>query len=153
MKKQKSLIKAILDIYRTSQAYITPRASKYGIGRGQWYFLNRLLLEEDGISQEELSKEMVVDSAHTTRAIKFLEESGFVYRKKDPYDARKKNIYVTNKSIEIKDDYHMLYKNLNKILVKDFLPEEIELVRSLLYRMRDNIKSYIEDPSQNSSEL
>lgn len=153
MKKQKSLIKAILDIYRISQAYITPKTLKYGIGRGQWYFLNKLLFEEDGISQEELSKEMVVDSSHTARAIKFLEESGFVYRTKDPNDARKKNIYVTDKSVEIRDDYHGLYKDLNKILVKDFTSEEVELVRSLLYRMRDNIKSYIENTSQDSSEL
>lgn len=144
MEKRKSLIKAILDIYRISQGYISPRTSKYGIGRGQWYFLNRLLLQEDGISQEQLSAEMFVDSAHTTRAIRKLEQDGFVFRKTDPDDGRKKNVYVTEKSMEIKDDYHKLYKDLNQILVKDFTPDELELVRTMLYRMRDNIKSYME---------
>ena len=150
MEKRKSLIKAVLDIYRISQAYISPRASNYGISRGQWYFFNRLLLNEDGISQEQLSEEMFVDSAHTTRAIKKLEENGFVFRKPDPDDARKKNVYVTEKSIAIKEEYHNLYKELNKILVKDFTPEELELVRSLLYRMRDNILLYMKTSNQST---
>lgn len=152
MEKRKSLIKAVLDIYRISQAYISPRALKYGISRGQWYFFNRLLLGNDGISQEQLSTEMFVDSAHTARAIKQLEDNGFVLRKPDSNDARKKNVYVTEKAIDIKDDYHQLYKELNKILVKDFTPEELELVRSLLYRMRDNIASYMESNNQNLSD-
>ena len=144
MHKNKSLIKAILSIYRTSQLYISPRISEFGVGRGHWYFLNKLLFESDGISQEELSKELVVDKAHTARAIKYLEEEDFIYCEKDPNDGRRKNIFVTDKSIEIKDDYHKIYKNLNAILVKDFTPEEVELVRILLYKMKDNIASYIE---------
>ena len=152
MEKRKSLIKAVLDIYRVSQAYISPRALKYGISRGQWYFFNRLLLNNDGISQEQLSTEMFVDSAHTARAIKQLEDNGFVIRKPDLNDARKKNVYVTEKAIDIREDYHQLYKELNKILVKDFTPEEVELVRSLLYRMRDNITSYMETTDQNLSD-
>lgn len=146
MKRQKSLIRLILSIYRTSQIHIIPNISQYDIGRGQWYFLNKLLLEEDGISQEELSREMVVDSAHTARAIKILEEKGFVYRQQDPKDGRKKNIFITDKSLKIKEGYHGIYKDLNKILVKDFTSEEIELVMSLLFRMEDNIKSYVENP-------
>lgn len=88
---------------------------------------------------------MVVDSAHTARAIKILEEKGFVYREKDSKDARKKNIFITDKSLKIKEDYHNIYKDLNKILVKDFTSEEIELVMSLLFRMENNIKSYVEN--------
>ncbi len=144
MEKRKSFIKAILDIYRVSTGYIGSRASKYGIGRGQWYFFNRLLLLEDGITQEQLSSEMFVDSAHTARAIKKLEEQGFVMRRIDPCDSRKKNVYVTDKATAIKDEYHQLYKELNQILVEGFTPEEIKIMQSMLYRMRDNITSYME---------
>jgi DNA-binding MarR family transcriptional regulator len=144
MEKNKSLIKAVLDIYRISLAYISGRASKYGIGRGQWYFFNRLLLGEDGISQEQLSAEMFVDSAHTTRALKKLEDDGFVCRKPDPDDARKKSVYITEKAESIKQEYHQIYKDLNKVFTKDFTPEEVQLVRTLLYRMRDNIAEYLQ---------
>lgn len=143
MEKRISLIKAVLDIYRNSQTYITGKAQKFGIGRGQWYFFNRLLLMKDGISQEQLSSEMFVDSAHTARALKKLEQDGLIYRKQDPNDARKKKVFITEKSIAMKEEYHQVYKDLNKVFTKDFSPEEVRLVHSLLYRMRDNIAEYI----------
>ena len=143
MKKRKFLTKAIFDIYRNSLAYISAGAAQFGIGRGQWYFLNRLLFGADGISQEQLSAELFVDRAHTARAVKKLEEGGFVFRKPDPEDARKKNVYVTGKANAIKDDYHRLYQGLNQVLVKDFTPEEQELLRSLLYKVRDNIVAHM----------
>ncbi len=143
MEKRKSLIKAILDTYRISLAYIGESISKYGIGRGQWYFFNRLLLSGDGISQEQLSEEMVVDSAHTARAVKKLEEDGYVFRKADPGDGRRKKVYVTEKAVAIREEYHQIYKELNNILTAGFTPEEVELTRQLLYRMRDNIDIYV----------
>lgn len=145
MKKSQSLIKAIFDIYRISQGYIAPRAAKYDISKGQWYFLNKLLLDHDGISQEELSDEMNVDSAHTTRAIKKMEESGLIFRKTDDQDARKKNVYVTKKAMSIKDDYQDIYEGLNEILLQDFSKEELEIIPTLLYKMRDNILLYMKD--------
>lgn len=143
MEKRKSLIKGILEIYRISLAYISKGTAKYTIGRGQWYFFNRLLLAGDGISQDQLSSEMFVDNAHTTRALKKLEEDGYIYREADAGDGRKKLVYITQKSESIKEEYHQIYKDLNKILTKDFTPEEIELTRSLLYRMRDNIAEHM----------
>mgnify|MGYP000874520749 CR=1 FL=1 len=145
MEDNQFLIKAIFDIYRISQGYITPRVAKYDISRGQWYFLNKLLLDHDGISQEELSDEMNVDSAHTTRAIKRLEESGLIFRKTDDQDARKKNVFVTQKAMSIKDDYHNIYKGLNEILLNGFSKEELQILPNLLYKMRDNIILYMKD--------
>lgn len=141
MAGKNSLIRLILSIYRTSQTHINSNILEYDIGRGQWYFLNKLLLDEDGLSQEELSREMVVDSAHTARAIKVLEDKGFVYRKNDSKDGREKNIFITDKALEIKEEYHNIYKELNSMLVKDFTSDEIELLIFFLSRMEDNIKS------------
>lgn len=147
MDKGKSLIKAVLDIYRNSNVYISSRASKFGIGRGQWYFFNRLLLGEDGISQEQLSTEMFVDSAHTTRALKKLEDDGYIYREADAEDARRKSVFITEKAQAIKPEYHQIYKDLNKVFTRGFTPEEVQLVQTLLYRMRDNIAEYSQNPT------
>lgn len=145
MKKYRSLVRTIVEIYRNSLAYISPKAAGYGIGRGQWYFFNRLLLEHDGITQEQLSEELFIDKAHTARAIKKLEEDGFVRRKPDPEDGRKKNVFITEKSIAFKDEYHKIYKKLNGILVEGFTAEEVELVSSLLVRMGKNITTYMKN--------
>ena len=104
----------------------------------QWYFINHLLFGR--ISQEQLPRNFV-DSAHTARAAKKLAMAGLFFVRLR--DARKKNVYVTEKAIAIKDDYHKLYQDLNKILVDGFTPEELKLVRSFFYRMRKNIVSYM----------
>ncbi len=148
MEKSNSLIRTILDLYRKSLAYISPKAAEYGIGRGQWYFFNRLLLEHDGISQEQLSEELYVDKAHTARAIKKLEEDGFVRRMPDEEDGRKKNVYITEKSVALKDDYQKIYKELNQVLIKGFTSEEADLAYSFLDRMRENINLYMKKQDQ-----
>ncbi|MGI6077922.1 MAG: MarR family winged helix-turn-helix transcriptional regulator [Fastidiosipilaceae bacterium] len=150
MKPYKSFIRSILKIQRTCQLYIYPRIAKFGVGRGQWYFLNRLLFENDGLNQETLSEEMVVDKAHTTRAIRNLEENGFVCCQKDEIDGRKKKVFVTEKSREIESDYHQIFKDLNAILVKDFSGEEKEALRNYLHRMMNNIQEFIDESERTS---
>ncbi|GBF34351.1 transcriptional regulator [Desulfocucumis palustris] len=139
---KKSFIKAISAIYRYSQIYIGENIKKYHIGKGQWSFLTQLLFKADGLTQEELSEKLHIDKANTARAVKKLEAEGYVYWEGDPRDARKKRIYVTGKSLEFEEEFHQVFKNLNKILSKGFTEEEREITRNLLFRMLDNIVEY-----------
>lgn len=143
MKKIDSISSYIVKIYRNSLLDIIPKLEKFHIGKGQWYFLNRLLFEGDGISQEELSRDLVVDKAHTARAIKYLEEKGLVYSTIDSADRRKKNIFVTEKAEEIKKEYEKIFINLNENLAKDFTEEEINLLKELLKRIENNITEQV----------
>lgn len=141
-KKNKSFIKAISAIYRYSQVYIGDNVKKYNIGKGQWSFLTQLLFNNDGLTQEELSNKLYINKANTARALKKLEDEGYVYRKEDPQDARKKRIYVTKKSLEFEKEFHQIFKDLNKILAKDFTEVEKDMARNLFYRMLENIVEY-----------
>ena len=140
--KRKSFIKAISGIYRHSQTYLGRRIKKYNIGQGQWAFLTQLLFNYDGIIQEELSSVLSIDKANTSRALKKLEEEGYVYREEDSSDTRKKLVYVTGKSREFEEEFHNIFKDLNQILSKDFTDEERYMIRKLLYKMFDNIVAY-----------
>lgn len=142
MDKRKSLVKAISAIYRYSQTYIGRNIRKYRIGQGQWAFLTQLLFNYDGITQEELSEILNIDKANTARALKKLESEGYVYREEDPKDSRKKLVYVTKKSRDFEQEFHEVFKGLNRLLVKDFTDDERETVRRLLYKMFDNIADY-----------
>ncbi|WP_432409297.1 MarR family winged helix-turn-helix transcriptional regulator [Wukongibacter sp. M2B1] len=141
-KKNKSYIKAISAVYRYSQTYIGENVKRFNIGKGQWSFLTQLLFNEDGLTQEELSEKLHIDKANTARAVKKLENEGYVYWEVDPKDARKKRIYVTNKSLEFEEEFHQVFKGLNKILSKGFTEEEKDAARNLLFRMLDNIVEY-----------
>lgn len=139
---KRSYIKAISAIYRYSQTYIGENIKKYNIGKGQWSFLTQLLFNEDGLTQEELSEKLHIDKANTARAVKKLEDEGYVYWEEDPKDARKKRIYVTDKSLGFEKEFHQVFKNLNKLLSQGFTEEEREIIRKLLFRMLDNIIEY-----------
>lgn len=140
--KRKSLIKAISAIDRYSQTYIGRNVKDYNIGQGQWAFLTQLLFNYDGITQEELSELLNIDKANTARALKRLEEEGYVYREEDPKDGRKKIVYVTAKARDFEQEFHEVFKRLNRILAKDFTEDERETARRILYKMLDNIADY-----------
>lgn len=140
--KRKSFIKAISAVYRHSQTYLGKKIKKYEIGQGQWAFLTQLLFNYDGITQEELSSLLSIDKANTSRALKKLEGQGYIYRQEDPKDTRKKLVYVTDKSREFEEEFHDVFKGLNRILSKDFTEEEREIAKRFLYKMFDNIVDY-----------
>lgn len=140
--KRRSLIKAISGIYRYSQTCIGRNIKDYNIGQGQWAFLTQLLFNYDGITQEELSESLNINKANTARALKKLEEEGYIYREEDPKDARKKIVYITEKSRASEGEFHRVFKGLNLILSKDLTHEELETARRLLYKMFDNIADY-----------
>lgn len=140
--KKKSFIKAISAIYRYGQTYIGENTKKYNIGKGQWSFLTQLLFNCDGLTQEELSDKLYIDKANTARALKKLENAGYIYRKEDPEDARKKRVYVTDKAVEFEKEFHQIFKDFNKMLYKGFTESEKDMARDLLYKMLDNIVDY-----------
>lgn len=54
-----------------------------------------VLAQNDGLTQDELTKIVKVDKAATARRIRSLEKKEIVFRKTDPEDKRNKKLYVT----------------------------------------------------------
>ena len=79
--------KYISQLYRRGGAFISKGMEKYNIGQGQFMFLMELYTQ-DGKNQEDLSKILKIDKGTTARAIKRLEEEGYVRREKDDHDKR-----------------------------------------------------------------
>ncbi len=104
-------------------------------------YLTELLFNNDGLTQESLTQILHMDKANTARALKALESEGYVERTEDLNDLRKKRVYVTKKSRMFEAEFHMVFKDLNKVLVKDFTDDEKEIFLDLLHRMADNIMS------------
>lgn len=56
------------------------------------------LYQNDGIMQDELAKEFLVDRAAITRTLKNMEEKGFIERVRSKEDGRERRIYLTEKA-------------------------------------------------------
>lgn len=140
--KDRSLGRWLSILYRYGHCYLDKELNQYNLRSGQAIFL-AILLEKDGMSQESLSSLLQIDKATTARAIKKLEQEGYVVRKPSPRDRRAKIIYVTEKALAIKPVLIIVGEKWTDILTNNFNPEEKELIIELLKKMAQNAAQYV----------
>lgn len=115
----KSIGRIISILSRKIQQDLKDVVSPFGINVGEEpYFMT--LVNEDGLTQDELTKKVMVDKAATTRAVKSLEEKGFIIRKIDSADKRSKRLYLTSKGKEIAEPLRLALWAYNQSLTKDW---------------------------------
>jgi len=86
--------------HRLIQRALQARISRHGVTLGMWYFL-RVLWEEDGITQRELSNRIGTMEPTTLSAMVAMEREGIVRRVRNTGDRRKVNIYLTERGREL----------------------------------------------------
>ncbi len=82
--------------HRLIQRALQARISRHGVTLGMWYFL-RVLWQEDGITQRELSNRIGTMEPTTMSAIMAMERAGIVRRVRNAQDRRKINIFLTDR--------------------------------------------------------
>ena len=105
-------------LYRQFQIYINNNTKDLQISASEYIFLMEMY-KNDNMSQEQLSKNLIIDKAATARAIKSLEEKEYIIRKKDDNDKRTNRIKLTKKGIEIKDRLSNLLEEWNNEITSD----------------------------------
>ena len=81
--------------HRLVQRALQARISRHGVTLGMWYFL-RVLWQEDGITQRELSNRIGTMEPTTMSAIMAMEKAGIVRRVRNAGDRRKINVFLTD---------------------------------------------------------
>lgn len=135
--KCEALGKYISILYRQGNAFLTKKYSKYNIGSGQYMFLIQLYAN-DGLSQEELASRLNIDKGTTARAIKKLQNEGYIIRETDEDDKRAYKIFLTEKAKEIKEDFFQILGQWNDILTSGLTAEEVEIVLKLMKKVSNN---------------
>lgn len=139
---ENSIGKWISILNRHSHAYITKHLKEYNIGSGQYVFIVTLY-KNNGISQDKLSELLNIDKGTTAKAIKKLEEEGYVRREVDPDDRRAYKLYATEKALAIEPVICEVLKDANKILSIGFTDEDKAITRKLLEKMSENAVKYM----------
>ena len=130
--------KYISQIYRKGRIFIGRGLEEYNIGQGQFMFLLELYIE-DGRNQEELAEVLKIDKGTTARAIKKLEENGFIRREKDEKDKRSNRVYLTEEGKGMKDNIFFVLNQWDKKMSEQLDEEERELMIKLLSKVCSNI--------------
>ena len=123
--------------YRIGSSFLSRSYEQYGIGSGQYQFLIQLYLD-DGISHDTLTERISVDKATTTRAIKKLQEGGYVRLEVNEKDKRKYHIFLTDKAKKLKNEIFEVYYLWEELLVKSLSEEEVKNLISTFKKMYEN---------------
>jgi DNA-binding MarR family transcriptional regulator len=126
--------RSISMIYRQRNCFFAKKFEKFNIGSGQYMFLLHLYINEN-MNQEELSNKLKVDKATTARAIKKLEEEEYLTRSTSNDDKRAYKIVLTNKAMEIKDEFFEIITQWEDYVVRDLTQEEKETLITLLNKI------------------
>lgn len=125
-------------VYRYHSYCLSKSLSKYNLGKGEYKVLIQIYKEE-GICQDNIADVLKVDKFRVAKAIKQLIEKGYVYKVKDKKDKRKHNIYLTEKSLKIKDEFIDVLEQNSDVMVEGFSEEEKEIINKLLIKMGENL--------------
>lgn len=137
MGERRSIGRLVSCLHRLTGSYLHERLQKYGIGSGQVPLLMRLY-RGDGINQDQLAKEVRIDKATCTRAIKKLERAGYVERQADAADRRAHRIHLTAKARRLRPVLEKALEDWTELLLAGFSEEEREMVFDLLERLVAN---------------
>ena len=108
------------------------------LARGQYLYVVRIY-ENPGIISEQLSGLIKVDRTTIARAVKKLEQKGFIERRNDPSNKKIKHLYVTEKGKEIYPFIIRENSHSNDVALQGFSEQEKEQFREYLGRMYHNL--------------
>lgn len=128
----------IKDVWRGFVRALTLRLAEHGVSFGHWTFL-RILWEEDGLTQRELSERAGVMEPTTFSAIKAMEELGYVVRRQTRENRKNVYVYLTPQGRALKDRLVPLAEEVNRIATRGVAPEDVSATRRALVGMLANL--------------
>ena len=113
-----------LAFWRMKQAF----EREVGLSAATWFLLT-MLIDENGISQGEVSRRFEVDPSRITRLAQRLEGEGLLRRKRDPEDHRVMRLYATEEGQLLIESRQERREGFEDHVRRMFSPEEMAELR------------------------
>lgn len=133
---------------RYFQVYMRDQLKGYDIYADHHLFLG-VLYQQEGLSQEEIAQQVMIDKGTTARALRKLEEQGYILRKTTSGNKKVKHVYLTEKAHSLKPDRKHMLKKWTNTLAEGMTEQEFQTAIDLFQKMTKNAKNY----TQNTEEL
>lgn len=144
MANYKSLGHKISIIHRYTEIYLTEALKDFNLhGSGQTRIVMTLANLEEGISQDELARILLVDKATISRMIRPMINNGVIERKTNPSDKRAYIINLTEKTRMDVPRIRKITRKWTKILGQDLSSDELEGLFDTLDTLMNNAGAYI----------
>ena len=134
--------------FRSFSRALELRTQLHGVSSGQWRFL-RVLWQEDGLTQRELSRRVGMREPTTVIALKSLEKSGFVRREQSTEDRRRVHVFVTPLAKRLEKKLLPAVAEVNEIATAGLTQKEVDQLRRLLIKVGTNLAAEAQDAKLN----
>ena len=135
---EKAIGRLVSILYRQSQVYFNCILKEFDITSAE-YSLLLYLYKKDGITQDDLSTYLYIDKSAIARAIKSLEQKGYVIRDKDDVDKRFNRVYLSEKAKLYKDEIRKRIWTWSEFLTEGLDEETVDMALSVLQKMVDKV--------------
>ena len=117
------------------------KANGFTITIDQWLII-KAVLENPGITQNEIGDLVFKDNASVTRIIDLMVKSAYVTRTTHAEDRRKTNLEVTESGIKVIKDVQKLVEGNRKTALQKVSKEELEIMNNALLTISENCKKH-----------
>lgn len=130
-------------LYRKANMFWTLELKEYGLSAAEYPVMLRLY-RSDGITQEEISREVQVDKSAVTRVLQSLMAKGLVERRRDENDRRCNRIFLTDQAEKYRNQIEALRECWGETLQRGMTEEEKQIFMRLLSKAAENAKEWME---------
>jgi MarR family transcriptional regulator, organic hydroperoxide resistance regulator len=132
------LAHVIRETTRALVRVLTQRLAQHNVSFGHWAFL-RILWQQDGLTQRELSEQAGVMEPTTFAALKAMEELGLVERRQLPENRKNVYVHLTPQGRALKAKLVPLAEEVNRVATRGVPAEDIAAMRRALELMLANL--------------
>ena len=123
---------------RGLQRALQLRISQHSVSFGHWTFL-RILWENDGLTQRELSERAGLQEPTTYAALTAMEKLGYVTRRQLPDSRKKVYVFLTPTGRALKAKLVPLAEEVNEAALQGVSPADIMVTRRTLLAIIENM--------------
>jgi len=117
------------------------------IKTGDWYLL-RVLWEQDGISQKDLSRQSFLTESSVVTMLNSMAKSGLVVRERDENDKRRMKILLTEKARGLREELLPVARDINSRATRNVATEDLKTFMKVLGRMKNNLDEELDQASK-----
>ncbi len=128
----------IRDTMMHLQIVLRQQLQDHNLSTAQWYLL-RVLWEEEGLSQRELSERVCTTEPTTQSALLRMEKQGIIKRVRNKTDRRANHIYLTKKGRNLEPKLIPYARNVNNIASKGISKTDLKAFNKVIKQIRTNV--------------
>ena len=121
------------------QKLMVRKLRQYDVSPMQCRTLTYLHEAEGEVNQKQLERHLMVKPSTVNGIVNRLEEKGMLRRTASKSDGRCRILALTEQGMQFYDKFIAIAREVNDCLEKDFSPEEVQLLTSLLLRVAKNL--------------